>query len=233
MSKPQIFCYTYAGGSASFFEVIEKDLTAFALVKPDYAGHGARRKEPFYRDFTELADDLFASFRAEYAGGEYALFGYSMGAITVAEVLKRILEDSELPKPVRVFLAAHEPHTKAELAGYAPEEIDEWVKERTIRFGGIPEKLLENKSFWRMYLPLYRADYGLIGKYRFEDLHFRTEIPATVFYSETDTPRKDMEGWSRFFTGECEYIEYPGHHFFIQEHHQKMARIMTAGMEKP
>ena len=233
MSKPQIFCYTYAGGNASFFETIEKDLPAFELVKPDYAGHGARRKEPFYRDFTGLADDLFARFRAEYAGGEYALFGYSMGAITVAEVLKRILEDPELPKPVRVFLAAHEPHTKAELAGYAPEEIDEWVKERTIRFGGIPEKLLGNKSFWRMYLPLYRADYGLIGKYRFEDLHFRTEIPATVFYSETDTPRKDMEEWGRYFTGECEYAEFPGQHFFIQEHHDEMARIMTAGMEKP
>ncbi len=233
MSKPQIFCYTYAGGNASFFEMIEKDLPVFELVKPDYAGHGTRRKEPFYRDFTGLADDLFARFRAEYAGGEYALFGYSMGAITAAEVLKRILEDPELPKPVRVFLAAHEPHTKAELAGYTPEEIDEWVKERTIRFGGIPEKLLENKSFWRMYLPLYRADYGLIGKYRFEDLHFRTEIPATVFYSETDTPRKDMEEWRRFFTGECEYAEFPGQHFFIQEHHEEMARIMTAGMEKP
>ena len=25
MSKPQIFCYTYAGGNASFFEAIEKD----------------------------------------------------------------------------------------------------------------------------------------------------------------------------------------------------------------
>ena len=232
MSKPQIFCYTYAGGNAAFFDGIGKDLPAFELVKPDYAGHGARRKESFYRDFTELADDLFARFRAEYTGGEYALFGYIMGAITVAEILKRILEDPELPKPTHVFLAAHEPHTKAELAGYTPEEIDEWVKERTIRFGGIPEKLLENKSFWRMYLPLYRADYGLIGKYRFEDLHFRTGIPATVFYSATDTPRKDMEAWRRYFTGPCEFAEFEGHHFFIQEHHEEMARIITAGMEE-
>ena len=232
MSKPQVFCYTYAGGNAAFFDAIEKDLPEFELAKPDYAGHGTRRKEPFYRDFTELADDLFSRFRVEYTGGDYALFGYSMGAITVAEILKRILEDPELPKPVRVFLAAHEPHTKAELAGYTPEEIDEWVKERTIRFGGIPEKLLGNKSFWRMYLPLYRADYGLIGKYRFEDLHFRTEVPATVFYSEADTPRKDMEEWRRYFTGDCEFAEFTGQHFFIQEHHDEMARIMTAGMEK-
>ena len=232
MSKPQIFCYTYAGGSASFFDMIEKDLPAFELVKQDYAGHGARRKEPFYQDFAELAEDLFTRFRKSCAGGPYALFGYSMGSIAAAEILKRILDHPEIPAPAHVFLAAHEPHTKAELAGYQPDELEEWVKDRTIRFGGIPEKLLENGTFWRMYLPLYRADYALIGKYRFEDLHFQTDIPATVFYSETDTPRADMEAWSRYFTGKCKYAEYPGHHFFIQEYHQEMARIITAGMEQ-
>ena len=232
MSKAQIFCYTYAGGSASFFDGIEKELPGFELVKPDYAGHGARRKEPFCRDFTELADDLFTRFRGDYAGGKYALFGYSMGAITAAEILKRILEDPELPEPAHVYLAAHEPHSKAELGGYAPDEPDERVKERTVRFGGIPERLLENRSFWRMYLPLYRADYSLIGRYRFEDLHFRTAVPATVFYSETDTPRTEMEAWRNWFTGSCEFAEFPGHHFFIQEHHSEMARIISAGMEQ-
>ena len=111
MSKPQLFCYTYAGGTAAFFDPIEKDLPGLSLVKPDYAGHGARRKEPFYGDYTELADDLFARFREAYDGGTYALFGYSMGSITVAEIMKRILAAPDLPRPARVFLAAHEPHT--------------------------------------------------------------------------------------------------------------------------
>ena len=233
MSKPQIFCYTYAGGNASFFEPVERDLPDFELVKPDYAGHGSRRKEPFYRDFTELADDLYARFRTEYAGGIYALFGYSMGTIAAAEILKRILADPETPPPAHVFLAAHEPRTKAELAGYAPEETDRRVKERTVRFGGVPEKLLDNRSFWRIYLPLYRADYGLIGKYRFEDLRLETGIPATVFYSETDTRRRDMEAWGRFFTGKCEFIRFDGNHFFIQEHHQEMAEIIAARLAAP
>ena len=230
MSKPQLFCYTYAGGTAAFFDPIEKDLPGLSLVKPDYAGHGARRKEPFYRNYTELADDLFARFRESRDGGDYALFGYSMGSITVAELLKRILADPELPAPAHVFLAAHEPHTKAELAGYDPAELDEWAKERTVRFGGIPEKLLENKSFWRMYLPLYRADYGLIGGYRFEDLDLKTDVPVTVFYSETDTPRRDMEEWKKYFTGECEFVEFSGNHFFIQEHREEMARVMMAAL---
>lgn len=77
-----------------------------------------------------------------------------------------------------------------------------------------------------MYLPLYRADYTLIGKYRFEKLDLKTGIPATVFYSETDTPLEDMELWKNYFTGDCKYYKFEGTHFFIQEHHREMAEII-------
>ena len=229
--KPQLFCYTYAGGTGAFFDTIEKDLPEIHLVKPDYPGHGSRRKEPFCRDFGELADDLFACFRKEYAGGSYALFGYSMGSITAAEILRRIMADKSLPDPVCVFLAAHEPHTKTELTGYAPDEQDDWVKDRTIRFGGVPEKLRENQSFWRIYLPLYRADYSLIGAYDFNALDLSADIPLTVFFSETDTPRKDMQQWTRYFTGPCEFIAFEGTHFFIRDNHVEMAKKIACGIK--
>lgn len=224
--KPQIFCFTCAGGNASFFDEIGKDLDGIEIVKLEYAGHGTRHKEPSYRDFDELADDVFRELKSRYTGRDYALFGYSMGSIALAEVLKRILAVSDMKLPSGVFLAAHEPHTKSELLDFSDDELDEWVKERTIKFGGVPEKLLHNKAFWRMYLPLYRADYTLIGKYQFEKLDLKTEIPATVFYSETDTPLADMELWRNYFTGDCEYHRFEGAHFFIKEHHREMAGII-------
>ena len=48
MRKPQCFCFPCAGGAATFFQGIEKDLPDAELVKMEYAGHGMRRKEPFY-----------------------------------------------------------------------------------------------------------------------------------------------------------------------------------------
>ncbi len=231
MSNPQLFCFTYAGGNAAFFDEIEKDLQGVDLVKPEYAGHGLRHREPFYRDFDELAEDMYRLLKEQYTGGRYALFGYSMGTISLVEVLKRILGDAQIKQPEHVFLAAHEPHTKAELAGFADDEMDEWVKDRTIRFGAVPEKLIENRSFWRMYLPLYRADYSLIGKYRFEDLKLVSDIPATVFYSEDDTPKKDMELWSRYFVGTCDLYQYKGTHFFIRDHHKDMAKVIAESMQ--
>jgi len=231
MSKPQLFCFTYAGGNASFFDSIEKDLPEVELVKLEYAGHGTRHKELFYRNFDELAYDMFNSLKVRYSGGDYSLFGYSMGTIALAEVLQSILADSALKNPTHVFLAAHEPHSKAELIGFTDDELDEWVKDRTIKFGAVPDKLLNNKSFWRMYLPIYRADYSIIGKYSFEDLSLKTNIPATVFYSESDTPRSEMELWRKYFIGDCKFFQYEGTHFFIQDHHAEMADVIKNAWE--
>lgn len=230
MSKPQLFCFTYAGGNASFFDVIEKDLPELELVKFEYSGHGTRHKEPLYKSFDELTDDLYGRCKNERNEEDYALFGYSMGTIALVEILKRIDADPEMGLPTHVFLAAHEPHSKVELAEYSEEKLDEWVKERTIRFGAVPDKLIKNKSFWRMYLPLYRTDYSIISKYRFEDLDLVSKVSATVFYSETDTTRTEMELWTRYFVGECDFHQYEGSHFFIQEHHSEMAEVINEKM---
>lgn len=224
----KLFCFTYAGGSASFYEQVEELLPKeIEVIKLEYAGHGTRRKEPFYADFDELAEDMYARIASWLSDGDtYALMGYSMGSISVAETLRRVIARGELPLPKYVFLAAHEPQTKAELRNYSSGELDELVKERTVSFGAVPEKLIHNDSFWRMYLPIYRADYSIIGNYRFEDLDLFTTVPVTVFYSEADTPFRDMKEWTRYFVGLSEFIEYTGSHFFIQEHKKEMAEVI-------
>lgn len=224
MSKTKLFCFTYAGGTKAFFDDIDKDLTGIELKSFDYTGHGERHKEPLYDSFDELADDMFKGIKDQLVD-DYALFGYSMGSITTAEVLRRII-DSDLPLPSHVFLCAHEPHTKSELLGFTADELDEWVKARTIRFGDVPEKLLNNKVFWRTYLPIYRADYTIIGKYKFEELRLRTSVPLTVFYSEKDTPLNEMKQWEKYFIDSVEYKRFEGNHFFIREHHAEMAQII-------
>lgn len=229
MSKPQLFCFTYAGGNKEFFNSIEKDLYDVDVCALEYAGHGIRHKGEFYNSFDGLADDMFQEIR-DRLFGRYALFGYSMGSITLVEVLKRIISN-KLPLPSNVFLAAHEPHTKSELIGFTNDELDNWVKDRTIRFGGVPEKLLNNKAFWRMYLPLYRADYTLIGKYKFENLSLKSDIPATVFYSEEDTPLEEMKLWENYFVENCDFYRFTGTHFFINEHHEEMAKIIRDKLE--
>lgn len=230
----QLFCFTFAGGTTAFYdELVTHTGTSVDMIKLEYSGHGTRRKEPFYHDFSELAMDLYERIKEKYDPNEsYALMGYSMGSISAVEVLNKIMKEKEMNPPVHIFLAAHEPHTKVELVGYDDSEMDEFVKTRTIQFGGVPEKLINNNSFWRVYLPMYRSDYSIIGKYKFEALKLQCEIPVTVFYSETDTPLEEMQQWKRYFVGECEFIRYDGSHFFIKEHCKEMADVVLTRLNK-
>lgn len=228
----QLFCFTFAGGTAAFFDPLEQNLGAsIEVVKLEYAGHGARHRESFYDSFSRLAEDLFEIIQERRRGSEdYAFLGYSMGSISAVEVLKRVLHSNEMPPPVHMFLAAHEPYVKRELLGLSAADRDELIKARTIEFGGIPERLIENRSFWRVYLPIYRADYSLIWNYDFQHLDLKSNIPATVFYSETDTPLDGITQWTRFFSGKCEFVKYEGNHFFIQKHCREMADVIKRSL---
>ncbi len=214
----KLICFTYAGGNSTFYDQLKNELLPnVELIAAEYSGHGTRHRSPFYSDFDELANDMLVQIKESIVANEpYAIMGYSMGSISAVEVLKKLI-DEKMPLPVHVFLAAHEPHTKAVYADYNKSDIDEFVKERTIKFGGVPDKLIDNKSFWRMYLPIYRADYSIIGKYKFEKLKLKSDIPATVFYSESDTSYEDMKNWNKYFEN-IDLLEYTGNHFFINEH---------------
>lgn len=220
----KLICFTYAGGNSSFYDQLKNELLPDVnLIAAEYSGHGTRHRSPFYSDFDELANDMLVQIEKELDEKEpFAIMGYSMGSIAAIEVLSKLMV-KKMPLPIHVFLAAHEPYTKAVYTDYNRSDIDEFVKARTIQFGAVPEKLINNKSFWRMYLPIYRADYSIIGKYKFENLKLKSDIPATVFYSESDTPFADMKNWDRYFE-KIDFVKYSGSHFFIHEHFCAMAQ---------
>lgn len=233
-----LFCFPIAGGSITFFNQLKKYLEPeITVVELEYSGHGKRHKESFYNDFDELANDLYEKVFQyikvnQILNKDYAFMGYSMGSIAAVEVLKKIIAKGELAMPCHVFLAAHEPKTKAEIRTFHPLELDEIVRRRTIKFG-LPEELIDNKSFWRLYLPIYRADYNLIRKYDFDLLDLKTEISATIFYSETDTPYSSMKVWGNYFIGKSEFICYEGGHFFIRKYGKEMADVIKSKCAAP
>lgn len=223
----QLFCFTHAGGKASFFDTIEREISQYSVVKFEYPGHGNRYKEPFCSTFEEMVTDICQQFENAYIGGPYALFGYSMGVFVLVEVLRRFIDINHI-LPSRVFISAHEPMARKELFFCEDDSIDEQVKNITLQFGGIPQKLIDNNSFWRMYMPVYRADYRLIKQYMTYGINLKTNIPAVVFFSSTDTPLDKIQLWKQHFIGECLFYEFSGTHFFINNHHKEMAQIIDS-----
>lgn len=231
-----LFCFPFAGGTADFYNNLEKacgDKVQF--IKLEYSGHGTRMKEPLYSSIHELTNDLYPRIINTLTANpnmDYSMLGYSMGSIAMFDMLIRIVKDGKCRSPWSVFLSAHQPQSMKSLRNIPDDDIDDWVKERTIEFGGIDKRLFYNKSFWRLYLPIFKADYRMIADYDFDGIEFLTDIPATVFYSEDDTPYVEMTEWKHFFSGDCDFVEYTGTHFFIEEYYQDMADIILDKYEK-
>lgn len=228
-----MFCFTFAGGNASFYDELEKEIgNSIDVIKVEYSGHGKRHKEPFYYSFDELSDDIYPLIKEKVSadGLPYAIMGYSMGSIAASVILKKIIDEDEITLPRHLFLAAHEPVSRHELEGVADDEVDGYVKERTIQFGDVSDELLYNATFWKVYLPIYRADYGMISRFDFEDLKENISVPTTLFYSESDTPYSVMKGWKKFYPN-IEFIDYKGSHFFIREHTKEMSEVIRKRLE--
>ena len=228
--KTLMLCFPFAGGTGRFFDILEPDLPSYMeLAKLEYSGHGSRMREPLYASFDELVADLYPQIGDLLSSRNwcrFVFFGYSMGCISVFAVLQKIIEDGLRYLPAHVFLAAHPPKQLLKIQDMQGDALFAWVKERTVAFGAVPNELLHNHAFWRLYLPMYAADYKMISTYDFARISFSCDVPMTAFYSETDTPLQDMRQWGKYFRGDVRFVKYEGSHFFIQCHHRDMMRVM-------
>lgn len=222
----QIFCFTHAGGYARFYNNLETEAPNLSFEKIEYSGHGKRAKEPLCTNINEMVDDVYKMFVDRYKGGSYSMMGYSMGCIVMTELLSRIVISKTISNPESVFIAACSPISRIGLSEKLSDEMDQWIENRIRQYGQVPNNDLMERMFWKMYMPLYRADYSIIRNYDFEKLQLRTEIPLTVFYSEDDTPRHRIEEWKRYFIGICDYYQFEGGHFFINEYYKEIAKII-------
>ena len=235
MNNKVLFCFAYAGGTADFYKILVNALPAdFNLICFDYPGHGNRHREKLCTCFEEVVEDFYPKIKDYILSNnvkEYGLFGYSMGSITCFEIASKIYKLNEVLMPKHIFLAAHEPMDRMQLDDVKESDLDEYVKKRTIDFGAVPEKLINNKSFWRMYLPLYKADYLMIYRCHLEKIDYKLDVPLTVFYSEIDTPYDKIIKWSQLFSKECNYIKFDGPHFFINQYYEEIASLIKQQME--
>lgn len=215
MRKPQLFCITYAGGTADFFskirDILAEDIEVYAL---EYAGHGTRKREAFYENFDAMAEDMAAIIRAQRNKEvPYMLFGYSMGTLVAFEVVKRYMEDD---LPDHFFLAAHEPpHLSAARKKISALSDEEFVEE-IAKFGGIDERMRKNKRFLQIFLPPMKNDYRYLEEYKWDYNYEKMMCDLTCFYSAEDTNIENIRQWE-YYTNACvDFVEFMGNHFFLK-----------------
>ncbi len=216
----RIFCFHFAGGSASAFRTwVNAFPTSIQVYPIQLPGRENRIKE---LPFTQLSDVVQEAEQAlrPFLMPPYAFFGHSMGTLISFE-LARFLRRAGKPLPIHIFVAAHRaPHLPDPLPPAFQLPSAAFI-ERLRSLGGTPEAVLENAELLTMLLPILRADFEVCDTYRFQDEKMLT-CPISAFGGLYDRQVRysDLEAWRLHTSSSFQLRLYPGNHFFLP-HNQK------------
>lgn len=215
--RPVLLLFPHAGSGASAFQrwrsVIPEDVEVLAVQLP---GRETRLEEPLVRDLPALVE-VVGEGLGDVLDRPYALFGHSIGSLLAFEVTLLLRRTGRSDARCLGLSAFPAPHT------LVPQKLHELPDDVILRFlrdlSYIPERLVGQKGFTEMYLPVLKADFALASDYRLpaED---PLPFPVRVFGGDNDpfaTPEQ-LAGWSEYAGGEFSRTLFNGNHFYLYDH---------------
>ncbi|TDC58994.1 thioesterase [Micromonospora sp. KC207] len=224
----RLLCLPHAGGSATYFRPLARELSAtFEVVGVQYPGRQDRRAEPALRTIGELADGVFAA--CGVPDRPTVLFGHSMGAVIAFEVAQRIERADATHLLGLVCSGRRGP------AVPGPDDVhrrsDAGLIQEVRELSGTSAGLLDDEEIVRMILPALRADYGAVETYRMTP-GARLGCPVSILTGDAD-PRVSVpaaRAWADVTDGGSRLRVLPGGHFFLDEGRAEVAAAIREGI---
>jgi surfactin synthase thioesterase subunit len=232
-----LYCFAHAGGGGSFFqpwrELLEPEVDVRPVVLP---GRETRISEPPVTSVTELVDPVARAIEADVAGrpgGDYAVFGHSMGSVVAYEVTRRLEAGPGADPSCLVVSGRRAPHLPAR---HEPLHVmpDDAFLDAVVRLNGTPDELLEHDDLIRLLLPTMRADFTVSETYR-EQPGTRLRCPVAALTGDAD-PQADlaeMAGWRVTTTGPFTLRVFRGDHFYLIPAMHDVVAAVRATLRRP
>lgn len=224
----RLFCFPYAGGSASAFHAWAEQLPAtIELWAIQLAGRENRWQEPAYTNMDALLPDLAHALQPAL-DRPYAFFGHSLGALLAYE-LARLLRRQGDGLPTHLFVSGHRaPHLPRTHKPIHDLPLPAF-KEEILRLNGTPAEILENDELMALLLDMLRADFTLAETYTYTAAA-PLPCPIVAFGGLEDelAPPAKIQAWARETVDEFSYHLLPGDHFFL---HRSCSRIIQILVE--
>jgi medium-chain acyl-[acyl-carrier-protein] hydrolase len=208
-----VFCFTHAGGGASFFRQWAAAMpVGVELCAVQLPGREQRFSEPCFDRFDRLLDDLVPAL-TPWLDRPFALFGHSLGALVAFELARRLGDVPLVGLAVSAFRA---PHLSAERVLSALPDA-EFVAE-IARLGGTPPELLGDPELMETMLPALRADFALAESYR-HDPGARLAVPIVALGGAADpwVGAEALGGWAAHTGAGFRLRLFRGGHFYLVE----------------
>jgi medium-chain acyl-[acyl-carrier-protein] hydrolase len=226
----RLFCFPYAGGSASVYVRSLGRLTPLIEVCPvQLPGRENRLSEPYLTSVADVARAVAAAQGLRpYFDMEFAFFGHSLGALLAYESIQTLWQTGG-PLPKHLIVSAHRaPHIPLphEPTWQLP---DTEFKQRVKELNGTPGEVLEHPELQALMLPLIRADFRLDETYSPSPAHQVLHCPVTVFGGTRDgeVPESHLRAWSQWTNDRFDLKMIEGDHFFIHSHSSTLTALIS------
>lgn len=222
--RMRLFCFHYAGATASIFRSWAKSVPdGVEIVAIQLPGREYRLAEPLLTDIGQVVIAL-AEVLSPLVDKPFAVFGHSVGALIGFDVV-RMLRARGLREPELLIASGRNaPQFKWRDVGVEVLSDDEFV-EAVRCYNGTPESLLADESLRDLWLPRLRADLTLSARYEYIE-QGPLECRILVMFGEQDRLVTDsgLRGWLEQTKGEVRFFACPGDHFFL---HAAEERVLT------
>ncbi|MFD3328006.1 thioesterase II family protein [Streptomyces sp. NPDC058701] len=228
---PRLVCFPFAGGAASYFFALSQSLRpAVEVLAVQYPGRQDRIGEACLENVPELAAGVAEAVAGAADERPLVLFGHSMGALVAFETAIALSERGLAPRALLVS-ASRSPSVPARRDdGFTTdEELISDLRE----LNGTDEQLLRNAALMEVILPMVRADYRAVARYRSSpDAH--VPCPITVLAGDQDPLVDESEAlaWGRHTASDFRLRLFSGGHFFLDEHRDQLHKeigLLTTG----
>ncbi|MFC5861904.1 thioesterase II family protein [Acidicapsa dinghuensis] len=211
----RMFCFPHAGGGSTVYYPWNRSLPPFVQVCPIVLpGRENRVSEPSIDDFSMLLASITRHLRP-WLDLPFVVFGHSMGALLAFEWVRE-LRRNHCPMPGWLFLSGRcAPQTPPISSPLHNKPDEEFLSELNERYRGIPDEVLSNPELLEFYLPILRADIGVIESYRYQEQE-PLSIPITVFAGADDTSISwnEIMDWKLHTSARFQTQILPGGHFY-------------------
>lgn len=224
LNKTKFFCIPFSGGNAYTYFGLRKYLPPnIELYNLELPGRGKRISEPLLYNIEDMTQDLFGQIENEI-DGSYAIYGHSLGAL-LGFTLCRYISMKGASLPVTLFLSGQTAPSllKADDKHNLPD--DQFI-DMLREMEGTPEELLTDKSFLQYFLPVIRADFKSISRYKYTPNETALDVPIEVLLgNEENINDEDAAKWQLETNSTLSIHRFKGGHFFIFNHLEKICSL--------
>lgn len=228
MQHTKLFCFPYAGGSASMYHPFKSRIKKNIELYPiELAGKGSRMNESFNNNFDELINDAVNGILSNGDLDSFALFGYSLGGLIAYEVALKLYFKYKL-KPKIIFYAACPPTHIPSEHRYMYEQNDHTFIHELMKLGGMAPEIINDPEMLELFLPILRADFKMIKEYDYTKRMPQLPVDIVALYSDEENKDGRIWEWERSTSNTCEFIRFQGGHFFINQHYEEIIEIINS-----